>query len=232
MPLFSSHQGLYLANAPTGRTAQTWTNSLGATLNTNATFRKFGTGSLNATSASGGYQPGYFTVTGHNDSSFTLEGQFRFSSFSTSYRTLFGNRATGSGNAFSLGVYDTNIITLQNNSGSNQDFSLGISLATNTFYHIALTVDGSTCKLYINGTQRDGNKTLTGDKITVSGAGRLLIGYGSIGQSFDGYIDEIRLSTGLRYTAGFTAPTAAFDSDATTVLLCHCDAVPPVDSIT
>lgn len=221
--LFSGHMMNNLAGAAAGRTAQTFTS---VSSGVSSTQKKFGTYSANS------FEAGYFTTTGHTDSSFTLECWARFATQSTSYRCLFGNRETGGGNAFGLGLYSNNIMTLQNNSGSNQDFVLGISLATNTWYHIALTVSSSTCKLYINGTQRGGDKTLAGDKITVGSSGKLRIGASALGQAMDGYMDEIRLSKGLRYTAGFTEPAAAFTSDADTILLCHCEASPLVDSTT
>lgn len=221
MPLSSGRMMNNLAGAVAGRTAQTFTS---VSSGVSSAQRKFGTFSANS------FESGYFTVTGHTDSSFTLECWARFTSFgSGDYRSLFGNRETGGGNAFGLAFFSNSIATLQNNSGSNQDFSLGISLATNTWYHIALTVSGSTCKLYINGTQRGGDKTLAGDKITSAGAGRLRIGGSALGSAMTGFMDEIRLSKGLRYTANFTEPTSAFVNDADTVLLCHCEVSPLVD---
>jgi hypothetical protein len=42
--------------------------------------------------------------------------------------------------------------------------------------------------------------------------------------AFNGYVDDFRVTKGLaRYTATFTAPTAAFANDANTVLLLHCE---------
>jgi hypothetical protein len=220
MPLFSGHMMNNLANAAAGRTAQTFTR---VSSSVSSAQNKFGTNSCN------GFEAGYFTVDGHTESSFTLEGWARFTNFSSSYRVLFGNRETGGGNAFSLGLYENFVVTFANNGGSNKDFVLGISLSANTWYHFAVTVDGSSCKLYINGTQRGGTQTLAGPFITSSGAGKLRIGGGAIGQSIQGFMDEVRLSKGLRYTGNFTEPTAAFVNDADTVLLCHCEVSPLVD---
>jgi hypothetical protein len=47
--------------------------------------------------------------------------------------------------------------------------------------------------------------------------------HGYSGISFSGWVDEIRVSTTLRYDAPFTAPTAAFTADADTAALYHFD---------
>jgi hypothetical protein len=39
--------------------------------------------------------------------------------------------------------------------------------------------------------------------------------------TFQGNLDEVRVSNTARYTAAFTAPTAAFENDADTTLLLH-----------
>jgi len=46
---------------------------------------------------------------------------------------------------------------------------------------------------------------------------------GSEYPSFNGWLDEVRVSTGLRYTAAFTRPTARFTVDASTAALYHFD---------
>lgn len=218
--LFSHRQFDYLAN-PQGRTAQT----AAGTASVSTAQVKFGSKSLDVPNSTNPRM----TISGHNDSSFTLEGWFRTSDWSTSYRCFFGGWST-SATSFGLGAYSNNIITLQNTSGTNVDFNLGITLATNTWHHIALTRDGTTARLYVNGNQRGGNKTLSG---TMLGAGHsLLFGNSGLGSQINGYCDEVRLSTGIRYTNTFTPDAAAFASDATTVLLCHFDASPLVDSTT
>jgi cysteine-rich repeat protein len=49
---------------------------------------------------------------------------------------------------------------------------------------------------------------------------------GSAFPSFSGWVDEVRLSNVVRYTASFTRPGAAFSSDASTVALYHLDEGP------
>ena len=49
--------------------------------------------------------------------------------------------------------------------------------------------------------------------------------------AFAGFIDEVRLSTTVRYTGDFPPPNSAFQPDATTAALYHFDDVPPGDCI-
>jgi hypothetical protein len=196
--------------APSGRAAQTFT---GTGVSVSSAQKQFGTFSASEFSSSN-----RFTTTGHTDSDFTLEGWARFSSQSTSYRSVFGSFNLGSG----LGLYNNNIMTLASDTG-NTDFLIS-NIALNTWYHIAITRSGTTCKLYVNGTQRGGNQTLSGAMFST-----LIIGASNLGQNMDGFIDEVRLSKGLRYTGNFTSPTSAFVNNADTILLCHCEVAPFVD---
>lgn len=217
--LFSGRHSNYLANpsGPAQRTGNTFTGVSGSL---SSAQKKFGTYSIN------GFEAGRFTTTGHNDSKFTLEGWFRFSSTSASYRILFGGYNT----SFALGLYNSDIMTLAQSNGTNQDFTLGISLALNTFYHVALTKDGTSVKLFINGTQRGGTKTFSG--AFLNSGDTLRIGAGTLGQSMDGFIDEVRLSNTIRYDGNGIEPTAAFVNDDATVILCHAEAYPLVDDTT
>jgi hypothetical protein len=215
--LFSHRQINYLAN-PQGRTAQT----AGGTASVSATQFKFGSKSLDVPNSSNAR----LTTTGHTDSSFTLEGWVRSANWSTSYRSFFGGWNSGQ-TSFGLGAYSNFIITLQNSTGSNVDFDVDGTLATNTWHHIALTRSGTTAKLFVNGTQRGGDKTLSG---TMFGSGHsLILGQSGIGQNINGFCDEVRLSKGIRYTGSFTPSTSAFVNDSNTVLLCHCEVAPLVD---
>jgi hypothetical protein len=79
--------------------------------------------------------------------------------------------------------------------------------SSNTWYHGAIVRSGSSLKLYINGTQEGSTFTLTTQNFT----NRIWqIGNGPNGV-FNGYIQDVRITNGYaRYTANFTAPTAAF----------------------
>jgi hypothetical protein len=75
------------------------------------------------------------------------------------------------------------------------------------WYHIAIVRDGTTTKLYVDGTE-----TLSvSDSYDYSSRRYLLLGGGFDG-SYDmyGYMDEFRVSYMARYTSDFTAPTEPF----------------------
>ncbi len=97
-------------------------------------------------------------------------------------------------------------------------------LPTNTWVHVAITLDHATNtgKLFVNGVL-DTTTTIT---IRPSSLGSTTNNY--LGRSqflndpyFNGIIDEFRISNNVRYTSNFTPATSPFTSDANTVLLYH-----------
>lgn len=92
-------------------------------------------------------------------------------------------------------------------------------VALNTWTHIAVARSGTSTRLFVNGVQTGSTYTDTNNYIQ----GPLTIGARfNAATPFVGYLDEVRISKGIaRYTATFTAPTAAFTSDTLTVLLLH-----------
>ncbi|MDP6584386.1 MAG: hypothetical protein QF535_07000, partial [Anaerolineales bacterium] len=95
-----------------------------------------------------------------------------------------------------------------------------------TWYHVAVARSGSTCKLFIDGTEVDSGSNST-DFISDG----LLIGAWS-SRDWNGYMDEVRISRTARYTANFTPSTTAFQDDKDTVLLLHMDGGGGIDPAT
>ena len=94
----------------------------------------------------------------------------------------------------------------------------------NTWYHFAAIKDGSTLRLFVNGRwngsyQMDSAPRPLG--IFFMGAGQ----YNSVVNDYlEGEIDEIRVSSTVRYNADFIPPSTPFVADANTIALYHFDA--------
>ena len=97
--------------------------------------------------------------------------------------------------------------------------TFGGTISTNVWTHIAFSRSGSTIRAFVNGTLLGTTHTYSGNV----GNGPFKLGVdASAGTPYVGYIDEVRITSGLaRYTATFTAPTSAFTSDTDTILLLH-----------
>jgi hypothetical protein len=89
----------------------------------------------------------------------------------------------------------------------NNDFRITSgTLNTAQWYHVALTRSGTTVTLYVDGVSQ-GTYTYSAS-ITQQA---LYVGTGAGLGSFNGYIDDLRITKGFaRYTANFTPPTGPF----------------------
>jgi hypothetical protein len=96
-------------------------------------------------------------------------------------------------------------------------------------YHIALTYDGSTIRLFINGSLQA--SAAASGPIKQLACEDFLVGPlagGWMESNFNnamttGWVDSIRISSTARYTANFTAPTAKAAFDSNTMLLLNFD---------
>ncbi|PWC73969.1 LamG domain-containing protein [Azospirillum sp. TSH64] len=125
----------------------------------------------------------------------------------------FGIRATTTTDQYKL-VYSTN--------GTTQVDSLGFTIATGAWSHVAITRSGPNLYIFVNGV-------LQGSAINV-GTASLFHGsnpFWRFGEFYNagylnGYMDEIRLKRGEAvWTSNFTPPTVPHVADARTVLLLH-----------
>jgi hypothetical protein len=112
------------------------------------------------------------------------------------------------------------------------------TVANGAWHHVAATRNGTTGQicLFVNGaangckngpagdiSYRDARTAgMPNDSYFVIGAEKH--DYASPDTGFRGWIDEVRISNTVRYTAAFTRPTAPFQADANTVALYHMDA--------
>jgi hypothetical protein len=133
---------------------------------------------------------GYGNIIGHSGASSTLDGFALQWDYSTNkIRFLSGSLG---GSAWTLD--QTSVLTV----------------ALNTWTHIAVTREGQILRVFINGViaiSIDSASTLWYEQ----GAGTFRIGAGYGNNRFGvGYIDEVRIRKEAVYTADFTPPTAPF----------------------
>jgi hypothetical protein len=92
--------------------------------------------------------------------------------------------------------------------------------------HVAITWDGKVVRMFVNGKKAPGEEAIEAPGLYITDAsfkvGRRERG-GDTHSIFDGLIDEVRISKGLRYTKDFTVQNGAFEPDANTMALYHFD---------
>lgn len=169
----------------------------------------------------------YISVPGFSDlafgtGDFTLEAFVRQSARSDQM-VIFDTRNSGNtAGGFILYMRADNYMELYWNSAY---VSSANPLPTvDTWYHVAVSRSGSALKVFVDGT----SVISVTDSQNHSAAGPFIVGQdfqltSTPGNSWNGYIDEVRFSSTARYTANFTAPTVAFINDRDTLLLLHCD---------
>ena len=170
---------------------------------------------------SGGYST-YFDGTGDwitsssnssilGSGDFTLELWLYVSSIDGSYRCICSQGTAGS--SFRMFTQGT---TIQVWIGASPFINYDNSTKANTWYHIAYSHSSSGYSLYVDGSKVAFDPS---EPNFDRGITSINIGGGDNGSIY-GYIQDFRITNGLaRYTANFTSPTEAFESDANTELL-------------
>jgi hypothetical protein len=117
-----------------------------------------------------------------------------------------------SNNAMNFGV--TNgamalLISSNVSSGWNLVNATGGTVSASAWHHAAAVFDGSTYKSYLDGVQVTSNASATA--VASQSSSQIIVGTtadASSGQSWNGYIDEVRVTTGTAlWTSAFTPPT-------------------------
>jgi hypothetical protein len=197
-------------------TTRAWTFYNGSILS-DAAF-KFGDASLLCTSSTA---DGVAT-NDHSDftlgsSNFTIEGWYKFTTFGAQ-RILCGQMdAAGGANANSAWYIERtsgNVIRAKVVQGTTETTVTGTTVFSSDvgFIHVAFVRNGDVLNLFINGTKEGGDVAFTGavnNSTAMLGVGR---GGSYTTATFQGYIDEFRMSVGIaRWTANFTPPTQHYD---------------------
>jgi hypothetical protein len=104
---------------------------------------------------------------------------------------------------------------------------------TTTFHHAMVAYDGTTIRFFLDGTL-DASNGVAVTSLQATPANLIITASGSnagtVTDSFQGTIDEVRISNIARQTAAFTPPAAAYTSDANTMLLAHMDSIAAASS--
>jgi len=142
---------------------------------------------------------------------FTIEFWVYSNSIST-FQTLMERRSSVAVRGLSISIYLSAIgVNIGDTNTSGWEVAIsGSTLSSSVWYHVAITRSGSSVKLFVNGTQQGSTATFSGSMADETS--NLRIGADASGSNgFNGYIDDLRITKGYaRYTANFTAPTAAF----------------------
>jgi hypothetical protein len=97
--------------------------------------------------------------------------------------------------------------------GGEYQYNSGVNPTLNTWQHLAVSRNGTSLKIFLEGTQI--YSTTTSQSFNAVDSDDLFIGRMRTSVEdfnyFDGYIDDVVIYKGLAlYTANFTPPTAAF----------------------
>lgn len=179
---------------------------------------KFGTTSLKNTNYSSDFNTAAGILTGTD--LFTIEGWFYLlgpAFYGGNYRanTLIAQSPGGAHGGFGLEIDPSGKLWMDFRAGNAGDGGVGgtTTVSYNQWYFFAISWDGTTHRGFLNGNMEYSVAKSFGWKNT--GApfrlGRMTETPSDWERAINGYLDEIRVTTGVaRYTANFTPPTAPF----------------------
>jgi hypothetical protein len=146
---------------------------------------------------------------------FTIEAWIYPTALGSNRQMIISKDTYGSNFSWCLGITQNSLFCFTHNINADWDFTVSASIQENTWQHVALTMDGVTQRLFLNG-QLLGSKNAP----ITNASSKISIGSGSWNSPntdpsyFTGYIDELRVTKGVAlYTANFTPATEAFTDD-------------------
>jgi hypothetical protein len=201
--------------ASAGRTAKTVTANGNAQVST--AQNKFGSASALFDGTGDYLSVATNTDFGFGTGDFTIEGWFYKTSATSQY--IFDTRTTTP--QVSVAVQSQSNGTIRLLVSGSFVVTSSNSHTTNAWNHLAISRASGVTRLFINGVVSTNTYT---DTNNYGSTKPMVIGAQFNGTTaYIGYVDDFRVSNTARYTATFTAPTAAFTNDANTVLLLHCN---------
>ena len=170
---------------------------------------KYGTGSLKFDGTGDSLTLPAVQQFAYGTGDFTIE--FWFNASDTTWRIMYEQTAQvsiqwsstsgGGGGAGKVGIYANGGYVITNNT----------ALSTGTWYFLALVRQSGVLKLYIDGVAQTTTYAFANNLVASSQPLIYVGNYFGGGYSWNGYLDDLRVTKGIaRYTANFTPPTAAF----------------------
>lgn len=165
---------------------------------------------------------GYLTTntTWWNSSGFTIEVWLY--KHNTNDVVIWDNRVSGNTNGFIFKTHSNGLYVYANN--AERVSGIGTN-PVNIWTHVALVCSGTTGKVFQDGKQVGSDFTIP-DTASYSYFGRSQNTIGAVqytprgaGTDYLGYMSDLRISSGSRYSGTYTLPTEAFADDGTTVFL-------------
>jgi hypothetical protein len=143
-----------------------------------------------------------------NTGDFTVEA-WVYTSSVVSYATIIDTSVGGGGSGGWFLEWSQRGIVFYDGSGAASTIA-AFTIATGQWYHIAASRASTSLRLFVNGTQQGSTAS---NSTNISGTNAVTVGAtnGTPSYLLNGYIQDLRITRGYaRYTANFTAPTAAF----------------------
>ena len=174
--------------------------------------KKYGTGSLSFDGTGDWVRSFDNLPIAFGSGDFTVEGWIYLNNVSSTKGIMYGL----GNNSFGLRVgqsYLGNVNGLNISRSGIADLEYcAFTFATSTWYHIAVVRSGTTIYFFVNGTQQTTQGSGGSSYNFATPTTGFIIGANNdTNERFNGYIDDFRITKGYaRYTANFTAPTAAF----------------------
>jgi hypothetical protein len=144
---------------------------------------------------------------------FTWEGWIYANSLSNNPFIMHKSTGNGTGTGWFIEIGSGAVYVGPGTTGGTFATFSAASVTTNAWFHLAVTRVGTTLTCFVNGTSA-GTSTAAGYGSSYDNSAVFAIGGWNpvvSGYDLNGYLDDVRITKGVaRYTANFTAPTAAF----------------------
>ncbi|WP_323787919.1 choice-of-anchor D domain-containing protein [Psychroserpens sp.] len=169
-----------------------------------------------------------------NPTEFTVSAWVKRDAADTGIKSILSKRPSAFTSGYDLRMFDNNQVQMRWKSPANQTLTSSIVIPDDEWHHIAVTFDGTTGKLFIDGVEDDsGPKAApvdTNESFYIAAAGK-----GTPVQHFRGNIDEVRvwdssltpdqlrfimnqeIAENATFTSGKVLPTSITKNDVSTI---------------